>query len=172
MEVAAAVALAQGTRSVLPVASRRRWCRSRSYSRTTAHTCSVRDRSSAWCGHCWSRCWPSPRSHWQERVAPADRGAAAENAGEVRHDLLQAPIPAATYKQPADAATIVVPNVLLVRKDMKDELAEQLTKVICENKDALVAVNAAAKGITLENADETDPVPLHLGAKKALDTLK
>ncbi|TDW70487.1 TAXI family TRAP transporter solute-binding subunit [Kribbella pratensis] len=84
----------------------------------------------------------------------------------------QAPIPAATYKQAADVPTIVVPNVLLVRKDMKDELAEQLTKVIYDNMDALVAVNAAAKGITLENAEKTDPVPLHPGAKKAIDGLK
>jgi TRAP transporter TAXI family solute receptor len=84
----------------------------------------------------------------------------------------QAPIPAATYKQAADVPTIVVPNVLLVRKDMKDELAEQLTKVIYDNMDALVAVNAAAKGITLENADKTDPVPLHPGAKKAIDGLR
>ncbi|TCC28017.1 TAXI family TRAP transporter solute-binding subunit [Kribbella speibonae] len=83
-----------------------------------------------------------------------------------------APIPAATYKQPADVATIIVPNVLLVRKDMKDELAEQLTKVVYDNMDALVAVNAAAKGIKLENAANTDPVPLHPGAKKAIDGLK
>ncbi|HEY3558245.1 MAG TPA: TAXI family TRAP transporter solute-binding subunit [Kribbella sp.] len=83
-----------------------------------------------------------------------------------------APIPAATYKQPADVATIVVPNVLLVRKDMKDELAEQLTKTLYDNLDALVAVNAAAKGITLDNAEKTDPVPMHPGAKKALDGLK
>jgi TRAP transporter TAXI family solute receptor len=84
----------------------------------------------------------------------------------------QTPIPAATYKQPADVATIVVPNVLLVRKNMKDDLAEQLTKVIYDNMDALVAVNVAAKGITLENAADTDPVPLHPGAKKAIDGLK
>lgn len=43
---------------------------------------------------------------------------------------------------------------------------------IYDNKDALVAVNVAAKGITLENADQTDPVPLHPGAKKAIDGLK
>jgi TRAP transporter TAXI family solute receptor len=84
----------------------------------------------------------------------------------------QGNIPATTYKQPADVSTIIVPNVLLVRKNMSDELAEKLTKVIFENKDALVQVNAAAKGITLENAAKTDPVPLHPGAKKAIDSLK
>jgi TRAP transporter TAXI family solute receptor len=81
-------------------------------------------------------------------------------------------IPAATYKQPADVATIAVPNVLLVRKDMPDDLAEKLTRVIFENKDALVQVNAAAKGILLEEATKTDPVPLHPGAKKAIDSLR
>jgi len=80
-------------------------------------------------------------------------------------------IPAATYKQPADVATILVPNVLLVRKDMSDELAEKLTKLIYENKDALVQVNAAAKDINPANAAKTDPVPLHPGAQKAIDTL-
>jgi len=84
----------------------------------------------------------------------------------------QGTIPGATYKQPADVATIIVPNVLLVRKNMPDELAEKLTKVIFENKDRLVQVNAAAKGITLETATQTDPVPLHPGAKKAIDSLK
>jgi hypothetical protein len=29
----------------------------------------------------------------------------------------------------------------------------------------------AAKGITLENAAKTDPVPLHPGSKKAIDEL-
>ena len=32
-------------------------------------------------------------------------------------------------------------------------------------------VNAAAKGITLENAAKTDPVPLHPGSKKAIAEL-
>jgi TRAP transporter TAXI family solute receptor len=83
----------------------------------------------------------------------------------------QGAIPAAAYKQPSDVATILVPNVLLVRKDMPDDLAQKLTKVIYENKDALVQVNVAAKDITLENAAKTDPVPLHPGSKKAIDEL-
>jgi uncharacterized protein len=80
-------------------------------------------------------------------------------------------VPAATYKQPADVATIAVPNVLLVRKDMPDDLAEKLTRLIYENKEALVKVNAAAKGILLEQATKTEPVPLHPGAQKAIEAL-
>ena len=45
-------------------------------------------------------------------------------------------------------------------------LAEQLTKTLYDNMDALVAVNVAAKGITRENAEKTDPVPLHPGAAR------
>ena len=81
-------------------------------------------------------------------------------------------IPAATYKQPGDVKTIIVPNVLLVRKNMPDELAEKLTRAIFENKETLVQVNAAAKGIKLEEAANTAPVELHPGAKKAIDSLK
>ncbi|MEU4395163.1 TAXI family TRAP transporter solute-binding subunit [Kribbella sp. NPDC023855] len=84
----------------------------------------------------------------------------------------QGNIPAATYKQPADVATIIVPNVLLVRKNMSDELAEKLTRAIFENKETLVQVNAAAKGIKLEEAANTAPVELHPGAKKAIESLK
>ncbi|MFC9689167.1 TAXI family TRAP transporter solute-binding subunit [Kribbella sp. NPDC056951] len=80
-------------------------------------------------------------------------------------------IPAATYKQPADTQTIVVPNLLLVRKDMPDELAGKLTSLLLQNKAALVQVNPAAKGIDLKNAATTDPVPLHAAAKKAIDAL-
>jgi len=61
--------------------------------------------------------------------------------------------------------------VLLVRKDMADDLAEKLTKLIYDNTDALIQVNAAAKAIKPEDASKTDPVPLHPGSMKALDGL-
>ena len=80
-------------------------------------------------------------------------------------------IPAAAYKQPTDTQTIIVPNLLLVRKDMPDDLAEKLTSLLLQNKEALVQVNPAAKGIELKNAAMTDPVPLHAAAKKAIDAL-
>ena len=78
-------------------------------------------------------------------------------------------IPAATYKTPADVKTIVVPNVLLVREDLDANVACVLTKTLVEKRDELAKVNAAAKGITLQNIRKTDPVPLHRGAVKALD---
>jgi TRAP transporter TAXI family solute receptor len=78
-------------------------------------------------------------------------------------------IPAATYKTAGDVKTIVVPNVLLVREDLDANVACVLTKTLVEKRDELAKVNAAAKGITLQNIRKTDPVPLHRGAVKALD---
>jgi len=80
-------------------------------------------------------------------------------------------IPATTYKQTADVKTIVVPNVLLVKDTMDANLACALTKNLVEKRDDLAKANAAAKGISLDTVRNTDPVPLHPGAKKALDDL-
>ncbi len=80
-------------------------------------------------------------------------------------------IPAATYKLAADAPTIVVPNVLLVREDLDANVACVLTKTLFDRKPQLEQANAAAKEITLDQARKTDPVPLHRGATKALDDL-
>jgi TRAP transporter TAXI family solute receptor len=80
-------------------------------------------------------------------------------------------VPAATYKTPADVKTIVVPNLLLVRDDLDANVACVLTKTLFDRKPQLEQANAAAKEITLETARDTDPVPLHRGAVKALDDL-
>jgi uncharacterized protein len=80
-------------------------------------------------------------------------------------------IPASTYQTPADAPTVVVPNVLLVKDDMDGNTACVLTKALFDHKPDLVKANKAADGITLDIARQTSPVPLHPGAKKALDEL-
>lgn len=80
-------------------------------------------------------------------------------------------IPAATYGLPADAKTIVVPNLLLVRDDLDANLACVLTKTLFERQPQLAEVVGAAKGIELENARNTDPVPLNRGAEAALEHL-
>ncbi len=80
-------------------------------------------------------------------------------------------IPAATYQLPADVKTIVVPNLLLVRDDVDANLACVLTKTLFDKKPQLEQVVGAAKGISLESARDTDPVPLNRGAEHALDEL-
>ena len=83
----------------------------------------------------------------------------------------QGAIPAATYQTPADVPTIVVPNVLLVRNDFAEGNACALTKLLFERKADLEKVHPAAKEIAKETAAKTDPVPLHPGARRALEQL-
>ena len=46
-----------------------------------------------------------------------------------------------------------------------------VTKALFEHKDDLVKASKAADGINLDTARQTDPVPLHPGAEKALADL-
>lgn len=80
-------------------------------------------------------------------------------------------IPADIYGLPADVKTIVVPNMLLVRDDLDANLACVLTNVLFERKAELEKVVSAAKGISLDTARDTAPVPLNRGAERALDDL-
>jgi len=78
-------------------------------------------------------------------------------------------IPAAAYNLPADVPTIVVPNVLLVRDDFPAGNACAITKLLFDKKDDLVKVHPSAKELSKDLAPKTDPVPLHAGAKQALN---
>ncbi|QNI02077.1 TAXI family TRAP transporter solute-binding subunit [Halomonas sp. SH5A2] len=60
--------------------------------------------------------------------------------------------------------TIGIPNVLVVNSDMDEELAYQLTQLLFENTDELIAVHPAANDTTIEFTMESTPVPLHPGA--------
>ncbi|MEV6646790.1 TAXI family TRAP transporter solute-binding subunit [Amycolatopsis sp. NPDC051371] len=80
----------------------------------------------------------------------------------------QAVIPAATYGQPSDVPTVVVPNLLLVREDFPANNACAITKLLFDKQAELAKIHPAAKEITKQLAPQTDPVPLHPGAKQAL----
>ncbi|MCH9710987.1 MAG: TAXI family TRAP transporter solute-binding subunit [Actinomycetia bacterium] len=80
-------------------------------------------------------------------------------------------IPAAAYGLPNDVKTIVVANMLLVRDDLDANLACVLTKILFERQPKLEQVVSAAKGISLDTARDTDPVPLNRGAERALNDL-
>ncbi|MGQ0464508.1 MAG: TAXI family TRAP transporter solute-binding subunit [Sporichthyaceae bacterium] len=78
-------------------------------------------------------------------------------------------IPAGTYVDAAPAiATIVVPNVLLVRPDLAAPTACALTKALLDRRTELAAVNAAAKELDPARVGATSPIPLHPGAAEAI----
>ncbi|WP_326823702.1 TAXI family TRAP transporter solute-binding subunit [Streptosporangium sp. NBC_01756] len=70
------------------------------------------------------------------------------------------------YGTPADVSTIAVPNLLVVNEKMEPALAGDLARLLVDHKADLERVHPAAGDITRENAQKTDPVPLHDGARK------
>jgi len=95
---------------------------------------------------------------------------------EINPAYQESTIPAATYTSAAypsaaDAPTIVVPNVLLVKDSIDANTACVLTKTLFDKKAELVKASAAANGISMDVARGTDPVPLNRGATSALDML-
>lgn len=84
----------------------------------------------------------------------------------------KATVPAATYGLDKDAPSIAVPNVLMVRDDMPENLACAMTKLVFENKEKLTKVHPAAEDLDAGLADESDPIPVHPGSLRALKTLE
>lgn len=60
--------------------------------------------------------------------------------------------------------SIGVPNVLAVSSEMDEELAYQITKVLFEYTDELIAIHPAANDTTVEFSVESTPVAFHPGA--------
>lgn len=60
--------------------------------------------------------------------------------------------------------TISIPNVLVVNADMPEDLAYEITKVLFERTDKLIAVHPAANDTTVDFSLSSTPVPLHPGA--------
>ena len=60
--------------------------------------------------------------------------------------------------------TIGIPNVLVVNSDMEDELAYELTKLLFERIDDLIAIHPAANDTTVEFTLQSTPIPLHSGS--------
>ena len=96
----------------------------------------------------------------------------AEYASKLRAkygDAYQATtIPKDTYKGlPADVKTIGVPNVLVVHEEMDKKLAHDITKLMFDQKERLVAVHPEAKNLELERAQNVvAPIELHPGAQQ------
>ncbi len=73
-------------------------------------------------------------------------------------------IPAGIYDhQEEDIGVITVNNLLVVRADMDQELAYQMTRALFENRQRLVEVHDIARRITLETARNTS-IEIHPGA--------
>lgn len=60
--------------------------------------------------------------------------------------------------------TISVPNVLVVDAGMDEQLAYDITKLLFEQTDELIAIHPAANDTTVDFSIDSTPVPFHPGA--------
>jgi TRAP transporter TAXI family solute receptor len=76
-------------------------------------------------------------------------------------------IPPGTYRGVDAAVPVVgVANLLVVRSDMSDDLAYQLTRVLFERQPELAAIHPEAKRLSLKTAVLGSPLEFHPGAAR------
>ena len=76
-------------------------------------------------------------------------------------------IPGGTYPgQDRDIFTIGMPNILAVRADVSDEVVYQITKTIFEELKYLHGLHSTTRQISLDNAVNNLPLPIHDGAAR------
>ena len=81
-------------------------------------------------------------------------------------------IPANTYEGQAEASPQVVsPNILVVRDDMDEQLQEDITRTIFENKEQLLTVHPAAEELDPATADEVAFIETCPGAQRYFDSV-
>jgi TRAP transporter TAXI family solute receptor len=77
------------------------------------------------------------------------------------YDVLE--VPAGAYKDTPAARVSIVRNLMMVRRDMPDDLAYRITRLLFEKKAELAAVHPAAGELDPKRA-AVAPVPFHPGA--------
>jgi TRAP transporter TAXI family solute receptor len=81
-------------------------------------------------------------------------------------------IPANTYEGQAEASPQVVsPNILVVRNDMDEQLQQDITRTIFENKEQLLTVHPAAEELDPSTADDVTFIETCPGAKTYFDSV-
>lgn len=91
----------------------------------------------------------------------------AEDVAKIGAPYVSVVIPKGTYEgQDEDVQTAAVGNFLVSHSGVSDDTAYQMTKLLFEHLDQLVAAHAAAKGIDPAKAIEGMPIPLHPGAER------
>ena len=74
-------------------------------------------------------------------------------------------IPAGTYTvQDDDQASVAMWNFAVVRADMPDSLAYEITRLVMENNDRMMQIHAAAAATLPENFGNNSFLPFHPGA--------
>lgn len=87
--------------------------------------------------------------------------------GTLSRDSGRSFIPAGTYKgQEADVPAVVSAGELLANKDLPENVAYTIIKIICDNIEELHKINPANKNFIPEAGWKNAALPLHPGAEK------
>lgn len=87
--------------------------------------------------------------------------------GTLSRDSGRSFIPKGTYKgQDVDVPTVVSAGELIINKDIPENVAYTIIKIICENTDELYKINPANKNFKPETGWKNVALPLHMGAEK------
>ncbi|MGH8963987.1 MAG: TAXI family TRAP transporter solute-binding subunit [Actinomycetes bacterium] len=93
-----------------------------------------------------------------------------ELAGKFGPYYQTAEIPAGTYQGQAEPSPqVVVPNVLITRSDMPEQLQQDITRTIFENEEQLATVHPAANELDPATAGDVGFVDVCPGAKAYFD---
>jgi TRAP transporter TAXI family solute receptor len=116
----------------------------------------------------WSGGLPSPaveklRRNVRIRLLALPPGTAAELDPNLYTDTV---IPRSVYGPRGAVSTVVASNLLIVRKDLPDEVAYRLTRLLFEHQAELERAHTEAGGLTERGAIATYPLEWHPGARR------
>ncbi|MFC4565661.1 TAXI family TRAP transporter solute-binding subunit [Nocardiopsis mangrovi] len=94
------------------------------------------------------------------------RGQADRLADAYPAPYIPATIPATAYVDVHATPTVAVPNILLARSDLPDEVARIITETVFTQSAAIAADRPEAAHINVRTGIATGPVPLHPGAQR------
>ena len=77
-------------------------------------------------------------------------------------------LPRSMYGTDSDIVTVYTPLVVVVRKDLSEDLVYRLTKSFFENINVIRKSHPAAKAFSLDSATEAVPTTIHPGAARIL----
>jgi len=87
--------------------------------------------------------------------------------GTLSRDSGRSFIPKGTYKgQDIDVPTVVSAGELIINKDVPENVAYTIIKIICDNTDELYKINPANKNFKPETGWKNVALPLHPGAEQ------
>lgn len=104
----------------------------------------------------------TPGAKWRLLSLPEDKAKSVEKVfpGYVRYA-----VPAKAYGRPGDTVTIGAPNVLIVHKNLPEDLVYRVTKVMMERIDEFIKIHPAHKEMSkAASAKAVANLPFHPGA--------